>query len=305
MPKQARYYVSRVVKLGMIGSEEVLRALQQPTAIRRGDYDFTFTDIEEGRSADGTKFIFARLAKYTPAGSLGVVEPSQHASRPADVENLLIAASPFVYIPSFSGVAFQHIWGKLQKEQFERAFAGLVTEKYENFFAQALLEPISDLRSFVQKVARLNGVTDMDATVHPPNPLFGPIWKSLRDYIRQRNLREMKVVEHAQDGEGINSNLAAAAAAVLDAVEPPSEKELQKILSPEGTGIGDAAVLMAADGYGRAKVEGRVAGRKVVVRTADTHVHFMAHAEPEPDEIFDPANRILQRINADRYLEHP
>lgn len=305
MPKQARYYVSRVVKLGTLGVEEVRRALQEPTTIRRGEYDYTFTDIEEGQAADGTQYIFARLSKYAPAGSVGIVEPAQHASRPADVENLLIAASPFVYIPVHAGVAFQHIWNKLPKEQFERAFAGLVTEKYENFFAEALLEPIADLRSFVEKVARLVRITDLDATVHPPNPLFGPLWSSLRDYIRQRNLREVKVVEHAKDADGINSNLVAAASAVLEAEEPPSTDELQKLLPPDGAGIGDAAVLMAADGYGRAKVEGRREGSSVVIRTSDTHVHFMASAEPDWGDVYDPAIRILRRINADRYLEHP
>lgn len=302
MPRDVRFYLGRVIKLGRIDEAAVEAALVDPVSVRRGTSVYTFTDIVVERDGASTKFIYAKLAKYTPQGSVDVVNPKEHVALPADVPNLLVAASAFIYLPAFSGIAYQHVWNKIARDQFEGAFGDLVTQKHEAFFAKSTIEPISDFRTFVQRVALLNKVYRIKADVRPPNPLFGPAWKSLLDYIKARNLGEVKVDESAADNRGVNTSLPVIAASAdrgdLD------ENRMVEISESTNGGITDAAVLMAADGYGRASVEGERANRKVVVRTSDNQVQFSFEGEPQPTELYEKSKEILARIDEERYLKH-
>ena len=53
--------------------------------------------------------------------------------------------------------------------------------------------------------------------------------------------------------------------------------------------ITDAAMLMAADGYGHGKIIGEQNGEEVVIRTSDTHKSFLFAKEPDPSELAEAA----------------
>lgn len=231
-----------------------------------------------------------------------MVEPDRHVASLTDIPNLLVASSPFVYLPAFSGLAYQHQSRKLPRPQFERIFPQLLVEKFERLFAEASIEPVSDLRTFVQRVASLEVVTKLQATVHPPNPLFGPAWESLRDYIRTRRVAQLDVAERASLEGGIVTLVPETAQRALEEGETGRRGRAEMASNPPG--LTDAAILMAADGYGRAKVEGRRAERVVVVRTQDSQLDFTFAREPEPEQLAELAYQRFSRINVERYLEH-
>src|SRR4051812_17137011 len=113
MPQGATYFLGRVIKLGTITSAGVFAAIREPVLVRRGDFVFTFTDIVSSVENEPPKFAFARLTKFTPEGAIAVVEPERHIATQADVANLLVASSPFIYLPAYSGIAYQNVWNKL------------------------------------------------------------------------------------------------------------------------------------------------------------------------------------------------
>ena len=76
-------------------------------------------------------------------------------------------------------------------------------------------------------------------------------------------------------------------------------------MEPLLDGVGDAALLMAADGYGRARVKGVEDGREVVVRTSENQKSFLFDSDPNPSLLFEFAFDAFQRINEERGLEHP
>ena len=43
-----------------------------------------------------------------------------------------------------------------------------------------MIEPIVDLRTFVDRVSTLSRIEKINATVVPPNPLFGPVWGRIK-----------------------------------------------------------------------------------------------------------------------------
>lgn len=294
MPEEAKYYVGRVVKRGRVTSDSLIEAISDPVEVKQGEFLYTFTDITVDRNS---QFAFAYLAKYTPSGEVEVVEPRKHIAQREAVRNLQVAKSPFVYIAEHSVVAYQHIWNRLQREQFETAFGKLVVEKHDRFFAECVVEPISDLKTFVRQVAEINIVTKLEATVHPPNPLFDPVWKSLRDYMSLRNVDEVHIREKTASDDGVMTDIQNMARRALSENSIPEAPK-------EAASVSDAAVLMAADGYGKARVEGVTDQRRVVVRTQESQIHFQFAKAPAPNDLYEKVKAVLLGAEKDRDLRH-
>lgn len=131
--------------------------------------------------------------------------------------------------------------------------------------------------------------------MHPPNPLFGRLWGSLNTYIKERNASEVSVRETQDQGEGLSTAITRLVTAILrdPAFEPDGE-----------VAMADAAMLMAADGYGIGRVVGTHDGEDVVIRTSDTQKSFLFSKEPHPEDLAVEAVRHFQRVSAERDMKH-
>lgn len=143
--------------------------------------------------------------------------------------------------------------------------------------------------------------TVIQATIKPPNPLFGPCWKSLNDYLKKRRLTEAQITEESE--EGIPTNVPQIASAMSSGSKLP--EELEAMMEPLLAGVGDAALLMAADGYGHAKVVGTEQEKIVTIRTRDNQKSFSLAHDPDPEELFRIALEQFEAISKERYLDHP
>jgi hypothetical protein len=123
MVRKARYYLGRVAKLGRLTDELLIEAIRRPVVTQSYGAHFTFTQIHYSPSPE---FVMAHLSKFEPEGEVPVVRVEQHAEDVDPIPGLLVASSPFVYLPQFSGIAYQHVWNKLERATFERVFAQLV-----------------------------------------------------------------------------------------------------------------------------------------------------------------------------------
>jgi hypothetical protein len=304
VPDNARYFVGRVLKSGQLDIAKVVEAISNPVEIRRRAYLYTFTNHVNTISGNGSGFLFGHLTKYSPLGEVGVVDNTQHISAVEGVSNLIQAESPFVYIPQFQVIAYQHVWNKLEHEQFRSLFKELIEEKFEGFFVEVEIEPIADLRGFFSKVIALETVEAISAKIHPSNPLFGPAWEELDSYLGRRNAGLLRITEEAKDADGLSERIKATIRVILDSPHAPAQA-IRDAVSSGGASLTDAAVLMATDGYGRAKITGNAGGRTVVVNTSETQVSFQYPKEPNPAGLYDETLGIVDRMNLERRLEHP
>ncbi|MFH0810359.1 MAG: hypothetical protein V2A77_07820 [Pseudomonadota bacterium] len=190
---RGRYYIGRVAKRGILDVENLTEAICRSAIVGVDDYRWTITDAEEG-DVGQHHFIFGKLAKYSQDGHITIVDSKNRSQVDAPAPNLLIASSPFVYLPTFSGIAYLHVWNVIERKSFQRIFKNVVEAKYENFFAECDIDPITDLRAFAVRVADLTDICEISAKVHPPNPLFGRFWKKLDAYIKRRNAEEVSMV---------------------------------------------------------------------------------------------------------------
>jgi hypothetical protein len=293
--------MSRVIKVGALTAEKIIAAIQNPVSVQIRGTRYTFTDFRRFGTENEPNGIFARLAKYKLEGAVEVVHPDVHTVGREAIENLMEASSPFVYLPEFSGIAYKHVWNFLERNQFARAFCELIEASEQSYFGRCELEPVTDLRTFVARLSKLEKVTVLQAKVKPPNPLFGPCWEQLKEYMKTRHLEEVGIKE--ESSAGISTKVTQIAAAMADGSK--SAEELREMMEPLLNGVGDAALLMAADGYGSGRVVGVETTRTVTIRTSENQKSFILDRDRDPEELYNVAYEQFSKINNERYLEHP
>jgi len=293
MPRLGAFHLARVIKL-QITSETIIETIRDPIPIKKGDYLWTFTDYREITN-DSNTIYFAKMTKYILEGEVPQLDHETNTTSFSITPDLIEASSPFVYIPEFSGIGYLHIWNKIEEITFRSRFSKLIEEKQRGFFVDCKLEPISDIKSFLDKIIMLNSIDRIYAKVNPPNPSFGHLWKELDEYMRIRNTDEVTIEEKSdnqiQTNLQIYVQLIASGANLREAVNTPPA-------------IGDAAILMAADGYGNGKIEGKCNGFKTIINTKDNAVVIKLPADIDAETLHSEIFRKLEEISDQRYMGH-
>lgn len=292
--QRGRYYLARVIKSGQLNQETLQNAIMQAPTVELGQFEWTITDVVDGRDTP-TPYIYGNLAKYSREGHVTIVNESAKQQRQADAPGLLEASSPFVYLPEFSGLAFMHVWNGIQENVFPRRFKSMIEAAFDNFFVACTVEPIADYRAFLDKLRSLEVITELSAKVSPPNPLFGRLWGSLEDYVKRRHADEVVVKETSSKPGGLSTELPKLIAGIL------KNPKFEPAKTPD---ITDAAMLMAADGYGAGKATGMEGGREVVVKTSDSQKSFLYEKTPNPHQLALEAHEFFQKVSEERDMEH-
>jgi hypothetical protein len=290
---KGRYFLGRVVKINL-DQNGLMDAIVNAPTITTGKFDWTITDTVDGRDSQ-VPFIFGRLSKYATDGETTVINLSSRAQQRALIPNLLETSAPFVYLPELSGIAFLHVWNGIPQEVFARRFRKIIEAAFDYFFVSCEIEPISDYRLFTSRLRKLDSFTEFSATVYPPNPLFGRLWASLHEYVKSRNASQVTVKEQSTKQHGLNS----------DIVELLTNIMIDPKYAPLNTvSIGDAALLMAADGYGKGRVKGFENGEEVIIKTSDSQESFEWEKDPIPHQLAAIAEMELRQVSINRDMDH-
>ncbi|RFU47517.1 hypothetical protein D0B32_12245 [Paraburkholderia sp. DHOC27] len=268
-------------------------AIRNPSPYHYRDHRWAFIDLEDHLD-DAQPYIFGRLCKYAPDAEVTIVDEQNKAERLQGEPNLLISASPFVYLPNHSGIAFLRVSSHIEVKTFCDRFTRIIEGTYSNFFVDCEIELISDLRAFATKVSALDSILELDAKVSPPNPLFGPLWAPLKDYLISRNSDSIKVNEKAAPNEKIKTDLASLIRRAAN------DEDISSVEMP----LIERAIFMSADGYGHGYIKGKNNNETVVIKTSETAVNFNFKKSPASHELSNKTEAILNKIQKDRHMEH-
>jgi hypothetical protein len=269
-------------------------AITNAATLTIGKFRWTIINVTDRRN-DVLPFVFGHLAKFSAEGHVTVVDTNARALVDALAPNLLVASAPFVYLPDFSGIAYLHVWNGIQEELFSRRFKNVIEATYQNFFVDCSIEPLADYREFSSKLKGIERFTEVSAKVYPPNPLFGRYWDPLRKYMRERNAAEVSLAEYQEGQQGLKTDIVRFLDQILK--DPNSEP-------PSPPALTDAALLMAADGYGLGKVTGIQGGSEIVIRTSDTQKSFLYATEPVPEDLAGEAAKRFEQVSTERNMKH-
>lgn len=292
--RRGRYFLGRVIKIGELNQEKLMNTMLNAPIVEIGQFDWTITDAEDGRDAN-TPYIFGKLSKYAKDGHVKIVDETSRSQVDAYARNLLEASSPFVYLPEYSGIAFLHVWNGIQEDVFGRRFQRIIEEAYERFFVGCEIEPIADYKAFSRKLESIDRFTEIYAKVYPPNPLFGRLWGSLNDYVKKRRASDVSVKETSNNPKGISTRVTQLVREIM------ANPNYEPNFDPD---ITDAAVLMAADGYGAGRITGYEGDAEVVIRTSDSQKSFLFNKEPIVGELVQEVEIQFRRVSAERDMGH-
>jgi len=296
MGKTGIYYIGRVIKLDLLDDNKIFQALKNPvTIVVRG---LAWTIINSSIHGEGSsQFAYGRLCKFAPETEVAVIDLMKKQRVLQPERNVILASSPFVYIPEHSGLAFLQVWNHIEPHTFMRRVCSIITDTHQAFFVNCQIDPIADIRTFAKKLAKLSGIYRISATVHPPNPLFGPLWRNLKDYLADRQAETLKLQEDSAQGKPLKTSLPEYVASI-------AEDSTKKAALSEALPTADAAVLMAADGYGSALVKGLSGSESIVIRTSETVRNFSFDKDPTPEDLYKAAIEVFDRIKNERHMEH-
>jgi len=297
MSKAGTYYIGRVLKLGVLNQETLIEAIKTPSTIYHRGNAWTFIDVEEFKDNE-VHYIFGRLSKFSPSGEITKIDIEKHSEITQSEPNLSVASSNFVYIPEHSGIAFLNVYNHIEQHTFTKRFSEIINEKYDNFFVDNKIEMVTDLRTFATKLASLDGIYKISAKVSPPNPLFGPLWKPLKEYLAKRNTDTMQIIEDAPESEPLNTDLTKYVKAISEQTPDSQYVPLEELP------IGDSAILMAADGYGNGTIKGKQNGEIITIKTSETKKHFTFEKNPTPYDLYSKAIGIFRSIQNERHMRH-
>ena len=117
----------------------------------------------------------------------------------------------------------------------------------------------------------------------------------MNEYIESRNASEITIKEQTSKSDGLQSRLVELMENIVES------SDYQPDYTPD---ISDAAMLMAADGYGRGKVVGEENGVEAVVKTSDSQKSFSHDKEPNPNELANAAKAQFDKVTKERDMRH-
>jgi hypothetical protein len=290
------YYLGRIIKKYKFDQDKLIEDILFPKPYLQKHHSWTIIDSKKFELSDGS-FLYGRLSKYKPDAEVKIIDPMKREELNQQEPNLSIASSPFVYLPNYSGIAFLRVPQKIEPYNFLKVFPFIIQSAHNALFPQCEIEAISDLQSFAIKLSKLEGISEISATVKPPNPLFGPLWSSLKKYLEERQTDKMNIQEVAGNNHFINTILPTH-------VKKAADQTKEKKYEPDPLPIGDAAVLMAADGYGSGYVKGTQNGEFRTIKTSETIKNFNFLKLPDPKLLYKKARQLFIKIQEDRHMEH-
>lgn len=206
MAKYGTYFISRLIKVGEINLDDIITALTEPKTVTARTASYTITHFTKHIFNNNETYYNGRLTKFKAEGLVKVIDRTKNREIDQIEPDLIIASSPFLFLPEYSCFVYLRIWNQIDHTTFSARMREIILASKEYFFVDCKLQPVSDIKSFLDKIKRISIVHEIKAKVNPPNPLFGHLWKSLEKYLANRNLDELKIAEKAAD-KPINTNL--------------------------------------------------------------------------------------------------
>jgi hypothetical protein len=242
----------------------ILQGLRPNTTRAARGHIWQFVQIEELSNEVG-QWVHGFLAKYKPESEATVVVPEAGAFMETEIANLVVARSRF-FLHIESGLIAYHPQGSdIRPEQFRERFVELFKDNHSRWFVEAEIQSIDEPYKLREELSRMVAITKVSVSLHPANPNINPNWRRIHERLVRLGVKTYTERYDTKSAQTEGSTIV-------------QDEELL------------AKLLMAEDGYGTAKVTGRIEGKVKVVSTHDNPITQLAPV----DDI--PASGVLESL---------
>lgn len=188
--------------------------------------DWGFFDVQSFLH-DNEEYFVGYLVKYKPIDEDEHVDKSTHKLTNTPVNDRVQAKSLFLLHPSSGLIGYHIVVSQIGDNQFRRNFKTLFEAANNNLLIDVEIIPVSDPVEILSEIKSFDIIRSVEFKLHPSNPRFNDRWKNVDEKIRNINAEYFKGVFYNKDGLKIEDD--------------------NDILGE---------ILMAVDGYGKARLSG-------------------------------------------------
>lgn len=253
--------------------EYIYKSLNTGEKIIEKDIKWGLFNINKTKH-EGEVFVTGYLVKYKDENIEEVVDEDEGTLTTARLQDKIIAKSEFV-IHLFSGiVAYGNISDAIGNTQFRKQFCKLIEKANDNCFVNAQIQGINDEGMIFKAIKEFDKITSLYLTLHPSNPSNRERWKKTDEKLQEMQVE--KYVEKYTSKKGI-------------------------ILDEHGQTYGN--IIMAADGYGEAKLKGIKDGKLSEASTRQMQIKSLvsnANKNEVLKFLFGDFKKILDRFQNEK-----
>lgn len=265
-------------RLNVLGSTEdkyrfINDALNAGAAEIFGKFKYGFFDIQEV-TLNNEVFAFGRIVKYKPLLEGEVVDEGAHALIEGGLPQRVVAKAEFFLHHRTSVIAFRPVASRISSGQFRLVFSRLIEAGHQKYFVSAQIDTIEEELEIRDALQKLEIVRRISIDIHPTNPSNRPVYQNVNERLKALEAQRLRqVIEGGENGL--------------------NKRHIENDDAFRG-------LLMAADGYGKGRIEGSIQGNKVVITTEDSPIRKEVVASETPSEIlvqlFPAFQRIWERV---------
>jgi hypothetical protein len=191
-------------------------------------------------------FVNCKLVKYKPILEGEAVDENLHQVVEDGLRHGVVAKADF-FLHYYSGVtAFHPIVNKLSISQFRTIFGRIIESANHQFFVQAQLSLIEELYKIQEDIKKFQIIKKITFDIHPTNPSANPVYKSIDERLKKLEAEYYRASLTGK-ASGLNQDVL---------LQDDAYKSL----------------LMAADGFGKGVLEGKIDDRNVTITTDESPV---------------------------------
>lgn len=238
------FYLARVHLMGAFENKkaEIIELLEESGAIYSHGYKYAIVDLEQKSAVDRDgvvhDLISGKVVRYRDEVEK-VVDQKSTVSMMVDDE--ISGEASFYYNIDYSLIAYS--LKKMKDSVFRTSFANIIEEARDGFMIGAYVDPVPDTAAFIENIVRMSDIKSISFQLRPSNPNYRERWKHVDKELRDQNVGSQATKVWPRKGEEVSL--------------------------AEDSYIMDS-LYMAADGYGRASVAGKLDGSYTVLRTVDS-----------------------------------
>lgn len=272
--------VSRIVafqfgRLNLVGTwndkrEFLFKCLSAGIPLEIKQFKYAFFTVQE-LTEDNEAFAFGRLVKYKSELEEEVVDETTHQLSTDSIPLGVVAKSDFFLHYRSGVIAYRPITNKLSSGQFREVYARLIEKANDNFFVNAEIQPIGEQIEIEEALKRFQIIYRIVIDLHPSNPSNREVWQRVDQRIKAIGANRLREI--------------------VDAI-PSNGFDLRTLQNDDAY----RGVLMAADGYGKAEVIGKMDNVEKIIRTEDSPTETKVTIDD------DPRQTLAQLIQTFRHI---
>ena len=236
-------------------SEYIRLSLESKATVSKRESDWGFFDVKK-LVFETENYFLGYLVKYRPRDLGETVDKNSHTITNTTINDHVQAKSHFILHIKSGLICYRPMLGLISDNQFRQLFKEIFEAANANMLVNVEISPVGDPTEIISAIKDFDIIRSIEFNLHPSNPRFNDKWKEIDQKMRMLQADYYKGSFHGENG-----------------------------LKAEQNGEIMSEILMAIDGYGKAKIHGLKGNQKHSASTEHEPLNIVSNQDAPINEL--------------------